>query len=434
MRFMKKAGHSQILDLPKYATLKTAIAAIELGSMVILVDSEDRENEGDLILAAQHVTPEKINFMSRQACGLICLSMPPEQVERLGLYPMARENQGSRKTAFMVSIEATEGVSTGISAADRAHTIRVASLPTAERTHVQTPGHVFPLRAVPGGVLERPGHTEGSLELCKLAGLNEAAVICEIMNPDGSMARRDDLNLFSLEHDIPVVTIELLIEYLKECKASGAEIMPPNALLQNRLEKGPTAKLPTPWGEFKIQSFKNVFTGQEHLAVIRATDISGIRSPELLPLVRVHSECLTGDALGSLRCDCGAQLELALESIFHSGYGALIYLNGHEGRGIGLFNKIQAYALQDRGANTAQANEQLGFEIDQRSYEDAAFILKELGMSQIKLLTNNPQKKMALDSMGIKVVEQVKLQVALTSENEKYLKAKKEILKHTLQL
>lgn len=417
---------SDLLNQPIYAPLKRAVEALRSGLMAILVDSEDRENEGDLVLAAQFATPEQINFMSRNACGLICLSLPSTQIDRLGLYPMARENQSTRKTAFMVSIEAKEGVSTGISAADRAHTIQVASKQDATRNDIQTPGHVFPLRAQNGGVLERAGHTEGSIELCKLAGLSSAAVICEIMNEDGTMARRDDLDLFSLEHDLPIVSIELLTQFIKESSSQGAHPIT-HLRTTHELECGPSVKFPTKYGEFLMYSYKNIYTGIEHLALVLKSD-----SRQKFPLVRVHSECLTGDVFGSLRCDCGEQLDSSLKEISKSGFGALIYLKGQEGRGIGLYNKIKAYALQDQGYDTLEANVQLGFEKDSRSYDDAAAILKQLQMNQIVLISNNPKKPLALTQRGIEVVEQIHLKTPVNPHNRKYLETKRDVLGHQL--
>lgn len=401
----------------------TALETLKRGDFVILVDSEDRENEGDLVLAAQFATPEKINFLIRQACGLVCLALEDEQVRRLGLPPMVTDNQSPRTTAFTISIEAAQGVTTGISAHDRAHTIRVASNPNSTRADVVAPGHIFPLRAVPGGVLQRAGHTEGSIELCKLAGLDPAAVICEIINEDGTMARRPDLDVFAKKFNIPIVAIDDLIA-AAEFSASAIARLP---ALEN----------------FWVQSFRNELTGIEHLTVftpgfgktLAAAEATHALVRDEIPLVRVHSECLTGDVFGSKRCDCGPQLALALDKIVADSVGGItIYLRNHEGRGIGLFNKINAYALQDQGLDTVEANEKLGFEADQREYRDAAKILIQMGVRRVRLMTNNPTKVEALRSLGIDVVEQVPLQSTLTPENATYLRTKVEKFQHQIGL
>jgi 3,4-dihydroxy 2-butanone 4-phosphate synthase/GTP cyclohydrolase II len=410
----------------------TALEALQRGEFVILVDSEDRENEGDLVLAAEFATADKINFLIRQACGLVCLALESEQVDRLGLPPMVAENLSPRTTAFTVSIEAAQGVTTGISAQDRAHTIRVAADPRSGRTDVVAPGHIFPLRAVPGGVLQRAGHTEGSIELCKLAGLNGAAVICEIVNEDGTMARRPDLEQFAKKFKIPIVAIEDLIS-ASEFAASSIARLP---ALEN----------------FLVQSFRNELTQTEHLAVFTPKLGKPVAKAEAThtplqcegdpaagsssaPLVRVHSECLTGDVFASKRCDCGPQLGLALDRIVADPTGGIVvYLRGHEGRGIGLFNKINAYALQDQGFDTVEANEKLGFEADLREYRDAAKILIQMGVRRVRLLTNNPRKVEALRSYGIEVVEQVSLQTTQTPENATYLRTKVEKFQHQIGL
>jgi 3,4-dihydroxy 2-butanone 4-phosphate synthase/GTP cyclohydrolase II len=405
------------------ARLKTAIEALQNGELVILIDSEDRENEGDLVLAAQFATAEKINFLIRQACGLVCLSLEAEHVDRLGLPPMVQNNGTPRKTAFTVSIEAAVGVSTGISPQDRAHTIRVASDPKATRADIVSPGHIFPLRAAPGGVIERAGHTEGSIELCKLAGLLPAAVICEIINEDGSMARKPDLDQFSKKFNIPMCTIEELIAY----RTMNEKWMKPShqAKFPSRYS---SLQASVPAQGLSIQSFKNVFTGDEH-AVIATQSFGEI------PLVRIHSECLTGDALGSLRCDCGLQLETSIQKITHDAQGgAVVYLKNQEGRGIGLWNKIEAYALQDQGKDTIEANLELGFHPDLRHYHEAAKMLLELGLRKIRLLTNNPQKTAALARYGIEIVEQVSLEAPVVPENKKYLETKREKFHHSLHL
>jgi len=395
--------------------LQAAIEALQKGEMVILIDSEDRENEGDLVLAAQFATPEKINFLIRKACGLVCLALEADQVDRLGLPPMVQDNQTERKTAFTVSIEAAYGISTGISAQDRAHTIKVAADPNSTRKDIIAPGHVFPLRAAPGGVLERAGHTEGSIELCKLANLQPAAVICEIMNEDGTMARNSDLEKFSKTYDIPIITIEELIVFQSEN--------------QPYLEGSAPARFPSRYtvgngSSFSIRSFKNPYTKAEHSVVY--TNQLGEN-----PLVRVHSECLTGDALGSLRCDCGEQLQLSMRLISaHADGGVVIYLKNHEGRGIGLWNKMEAYALQDQGKDTMEANLELGFHGDARQYHEAATILKSMNLKRVKLLTNNPEKVKQLSVFGIEVTERVSLSVMANPENSKYLQTKRDKFNH----
>jgi 3,4-dihydroxy 2-butanone 4-phosphate synthase/GTP cyclohydrolase II len=395
--------------------LQAAIEALQKGEMVILVDSEDRENEGDLVLAAQFATPEKINFLVRKACGLVCLALEAEQVDRLGLPLMVQDNQTERKTAFTVSIEASSGITTGISAQDRAHTIRVASDPRSSRKDVITPGHVFPLRAAPGGVLERAGHTEGSIELCKLAGLLPAAVICEIMNDDGTMARRSDLDQFSNKYNIPIISIEELIVFQAQEKSYLQESA--SAFLPSRYAS-------TEGSSFRIRSFKNPFTLAEHAVVF--TEHLG-----KAPLIRVHSECLTGDAFGSMRCDCGEQLQTAMHLIStHPDGGALIYLKNQEGRGIGFWNKMEAYALQDQGKNTLEANLELGFHADPRNYHEAATILKMMDIRSLKLLTNNPEKVRQLTNYGIEITERIPLEILARENNAKYLQSKRDQFNH----
>ncbi|NDD92521.1 3,4-dihydroxy-2-butanone-4-phosphate synthase, partial [bacterium] len=371
--------------------------------------------------AAEFATPEKINFLIRKACGLVCLSLEAEQVDRLGLPLMVPQNESPRKTAFTVSIEAATGVSTGISAADRARTIQVASDPTSSRKDLVAPGHIFPLRAAPGGVLERAGHTEGSIELCKLAGLRPAAVICEIINEDGSMARRPDLDEFSKRYSIPILTIDDLIQH--QAKNTDWLKESSSARFPSRISNGSRHS-------WRIQSFRNQITGAEHALIFTEGLLSG--TPEA-PLVRIHSECLTGDALGSLRCDCGNQLQRALKQIDESNSGgAVIYLKNQEGRGIGLFNKIEAYALQDAGQDTLDANLLLGFKPDERHYQDAAKILMKKGLSSIRLLTNNPHKLKELQSLGIQVTSRVPLEGDVVPENRDYLLTKRERFHHQL--
>ncbi|MCC7441264.1 MAG: 3,4-dihydroxy-2-butanone-4-phosphate synthase [Bdellovibrionales bacterium] len=398
--------------------LRAAAEQLRRGGMVILVDDEDRENEGDLVLAAEHATADSINFMVRHARGLVCLSLEPARVDELGLPPMASRNQTSRKTAFMVSIEAREGVATGISAADRAHTIRTAIDPARGRADLVTPGHVFPLRAAEGGVLARQGHTEGSVDLARIAGLKPAAVICEIMNEDGTMSRMDQLRQFSARHGIPILTIEEIIQARRTAGESGPAA--PFSLLA-----AAESRLPTPHGEFRVVAYRSPLEHAEHLALITH------KTPEI-PLVRIHSECLTGDVFGSARCDCGEQLQASLAAVALEG-GAVIYLRHHEGRGIGLANKIKAYALQDQGMDTVDANLRLGFADDARDYEAAVDILRQLGWRRLRLLTNNPAKLKRLEAAGFESVERVPLEITPGPDNREYLRAKRDRLGHVLE-
>jgi 3,4-dihydroxy 2-butanone 4-phosphate synthase/GTP cyclohydrolase II len=382
--------------------------------MVLLVDDEDRENEGDLVVAAEFATPEAIAFMAKKACGLICLALTGSQIDRLGLSPMVAMNRARRSTAFTVSIEAREGITTGISAFDRAHTIRVAADPEVEPGAIVSPGHVFPLRAADGGVLARNGHTEGAIDLMRLAGLAPAAVICEVMGESGHMAQRPELNRFAAEHDIPVLTIAELVEH--------------RWATERLVEEVASADLPTAYadGVLRVHAFKSVVDGMEHLAIVRAPFGRA-------PLVRVHSECLTGDALGSLRCDCGPQLNEAQRLISEDSQGGVVvYLRGQEGRGIGLGNKIRAYALQDQGLDTLDANTALGLPADARHYGIAAQILKALGIDHLRLLTNNPAKAEALAGYGLNVDERLPLVIPPNPFNRRYLATKVARFGHSL--
>lgn len=395
-----------------FATIEQAISTLKAGRMIMLLDDELRENEGDLVIAAQHITPEAINFMARFGRGLICLPMAGELIDKLQLPMMAQKNRSPYGTAFTVSIEAASGVSTGISAYDRAHTIQVAIDSASGPESVISPGHVFPLRARTGGVLERAGQTEGSVDLSILAGLKPAAVICEIINDDGTMSRRDELASFSRKHDIPMVTIKDLIEYRIRHEMLVEEAATTRIPLQNH-------------GDFSMTVFHNKLDSAEHFALIKAPKVTN-----KIPLVRIHSECITGDVFGSCRCDCGAQLQQAISQIADEG-GILLYLR-QEGRGIGLANKLKAYALQEQGFDTVDANLQLGLPADNRNYAVAFQILKYLGVDTLRLLTNNPHKVEAIEKYGLKVSERVPLLIRPTQENRDYLRTKQEKLGHLL--
>ena len=398
--------------LNPFSTIEHAIGELQQGRMVILVDDEDRENEGDIVVAAEKVTDADINFMSTHAKGLICLPMAESFIERLKLPMMAATNRSPFGTAFTVSIEAATGVSTGISAKDRAHTIRVAVDDKTAADDIISPGHVFPLKAREKGVLERTGQTEGSVDLMKIAGLKPAAVICEIINHDGTMSRRDDLAQFSKKHNIPMITVKDIIEYrIKTETLLRAEAISRLPLMVH--------------GEFEMTVFDNDLDSFEHFALVKPPKIAN-----QIPLVRIHSECITGDVFGSCRCDCGSQLTHSLKQISEHG-GILIYLR-QEGRGIGLANKLKAYALQDKGYDTVDANLELGLPIDGRDYAIAYQILKYYGLNMIRLLTNNPFKVAALEKYGIQVQERIPLTIEPNDDNLNYLKTKKDKLGHLL--
>jgi 3,4-dihydroxy 2-butanone 4-phosphate synthase/GTP cyclohydrolase II len=397
-----------------FASIEAAVEQFRQGRLVIIVDDEDRENEGDLAIAAEKVTPEAINFMAKHGRGLICLALNEERCRQLDLPLMVEDNTSTFGTAFTVSIEARGKVTTGISAADRAATILTAIDPATRPEDLLRPGHVFPLRAKKGGVLKRAGQTEASVDLATLAGLTPAGVICEIMNDDGTMARVPDLARFAEQHGLLMITVSDLISHR----------------LRNEtlVKKMASPALPTVYGDFRIHAYRSDVTGDENVALVM-----GEVDPEEPVLVRVHSQCLTGDIFGSCRCDCGPQLEQALERIAQEGKGVLLYLL-QEGRGIGLMNKLRAYELQEQGHDTVEANERLGFRPDQRDYGIGAQILRDLGVRKMRLMTNNPSKYIALNGYGLEIVERVPLEVPPTDMSRAYLRTKREKLGHLLKL
>jgi 3,4-dihydroxy 2-butanone 4-phosphate synthase / GTP cyclohydrolase II len=396
-----------------FSPVEEIIEEIKAGKMVIVCDDEDRENEGDLTMAAELVTPEDINFMALYGRGLICLPMAGEMIDRLEIPEMVQHNHSRMGTAFTASIEAKDGITTGISAADRAHTCRVAVDEVTGPDDLVMPGHIFPLRARPGGVLQRAGQTEAAVDLARLAGLKPAGVICEVMKEDGTMARVPDLEKFSSEHGVKMVTVAQIIEYRRR--------------YERHVKFAVETSLPTRFGEFRLRAYENDVDDMTHLALVM-----GEPEGKDNVLVRVHSACLTGDALHSLRCDCGGQLEGALRAIAEEGEGVLVYMQ-QEGRGIGLLNKMKAYHLQDEGLDTVEANQRLGFVPDLRDYGIGAQILKDLHLSRIRFMTNNLTKVVGLQGFGLEIAERIPLEVEPTEENEAYLKTKQEKLNHVFE-
>jgi 3,4-dihydroxy 2-butanone 4-phosphate synthase/GTP cyclohydrolase II len=395
-----------------FATIEQAIDDLRQGKMVVVVDDENRENEGDLTMAAQFVTPETINFMTKEGRGLICLALTPERCDELGLDLMAAKNESAFETAFTISIEAREGVTTGISAADRARTIQVAIDPSTSPRELVQPGHVFPLKARSGGVLERVGQTEAAVDLARIAGLIPAGVICEIMNDDGTMARVPDLVPYCERHGLKMVTVADLVAYRRQH--------------EKLVERVVSTRLPTAFGEYVAVGYRSLIDNKHHVALVKG-EVADAQDV----LVRVHSECLTGDVFHSLRCDCGEQLESALSMIEREGLGVLLYLS-QEGRGIGLLNKLRAYRLQEEGLDTVDANLRLGLPADLRDYGIGAQILVDLGLSSIRILTNNPKKISGLAGYGLSVTDQIPIEHVPNPHNEAYLRAKREKLGHTL--
>lgn len=396
-------------------SIEPAIKAVKDGRVIIIVDDEDRENEGDLMVAAEKVTPDIINFMAKHGRGLICLPLTEQRLKELNLPLMVMDNTASFQTAFTVSIDAKKGTTTGISAHDRARTVKVAVDPKTNPSDLARPGHIFPLQARDGGVLERTGQTEASVDMARLAGLNPAAVICEIMNEDGTMARLPQLEKFSQIYDIPIITIADLVKYRMrtECLVKKTE----------------EVLLPTKYGEFRLMIFEDTIHRENHIALVK-----GKIDPKEPTLVRAHSQCMTGDTFGSIRCDCGDQLHKSMDMVQKEGKGIILYIINQEGRGIGLINKIKAYAMQDQGLDTVEANQKLGFKPDQRDYGIGAQILVSLGVKKIRLITNNPRKFIGLAGYGLEIVERISIEIPPCESNIHYLRTKKEKMGHILDL
>lgn len=397
----------------EFDAIEDVIKDIRAGKMVIVTDDEDRENEGDLIMAAEKVTPEAVNFIVTHARGMLCVPITEERATALGLERMVRENRETHKTDFTVTVDAAQGISTGISAADRARTIAVLADPKSRASDLVQPGHVNPLRAKDGGVLRRAGHTEASVDLARLAGLQPAAAICEIMNADGTMARLPQLIAFKKKHKLKITSIAALIAYRRKS--------------ERLIEAEQVVKMPTQWGEFDLHLYRSLVDGTHHIALVK-----GKITPNKPTLVRVHSECLTGDIFGSLRCDCGPQLHRSLQQIERAGNGVLLYMRQHEGRGIGLPAKIHAYKLQEEGLDTVEANIRLGFPAELRDYGVGAQILVDLGVRKMRFLTNNPKKVIGLEGYGLKIVELVPIKADPNPHNERYLETKRLKMGHLL--
>ena len=396
----------------KFNSIESVAADLQKGKMVIVIDDADRENEGDLIMAAQHVTPAAVNFMAKHGRGLICVPTTSERLQQLGIERMVRQNRETFKTDFQISVDAARGITTGISAADRAETIRIMAEPTAVPEDLVQPGHVFPLRGRPGGVLQRAGHTEAAVDLVRLARARPIGVICEIMSDDGSMARLPELVKFARRHRLKICTIADLIQFRRT--------------REKLVERVEVVKMPTEYGDFNLYLYQSKLDGQHHIAMV-CGDVSG--QPGVL--VRVHSECLTGDVFGSCRCDCGPQLHQAMRQISEAGSGVLVYMR-QEGRGIGLAPKIKAYKLQEQGYDTVEANQKLGYEMDLREYGLGAQILADLGLKTIRLLTNNPRKVVGLEGYGLEIIEQVPIKIKPNPHNARYLETKRKKLGHLL--
>lgn len=397
-----------------FATIPEAVEAIARGEIVVVVDDEDRENEGDLIMAAEFATPEKIAFFVRHTSGVICVPLTGDRLDELDVPLMVRDNTEAQRTAFTYSVDYRHGTTTGISAADRSVTIRSLIDPDTRPADLARPGHIFPLRYAEGGVLKRAGHTEAAVDLARMAGLSAAGVLCEIVRDDGEMARVPDLLEFCAEHNLVMVSIAELIRYRRQTEK-----------LVRRVSE---ARIPTDWGDFTCYVYESVLDGEQHVALVR-----GAVQGESDVLVRVHSECLTGDVFGSLRCDCGVQLDAAMARIAEEGLGVLVYLRGHEGRGIGIGHKIRAYSLQDQGRDTVDANVELGLPVDSREYGIGSQILVDLGITTMRVMTNNPQKYGGLEGFGLQIVDRVPLQVVPNPENLAYLRTKRERMGHLIE-